>query len=93
MGDTHGRTGVFEVDRPIRAPRVLLPGSLRVADGLGADSVAFPAISTGVYGWPMDDGSRIAVRTVRDADTAVTAIRFVLFDDAAVAAFKTATAE
>ncbi|MCM3896710.1 MULTISPECIES: O-acetyl-ADP-ribose deacetylase [Gordonia] len=67
--------------------------SLRVADGLGADSVAFPAISTGVYGWPMDDGSRIAVRTVRDADTAVTAIRFVLFDDAAVAAFKTATAE
>lgn len=54
--------------------------SLRVADGLGADSVAFPAISTGVYGWPMDDGSRIAVRTVRDADTAV-------------AAFKTATAE
>lgn len=67
--------------------------SLRVADGLGADSVAFPAISTGIYGWPMDDGARIAVRTVRDADTAVTTIRFVLFDDAAVAAFETAIAE
>lgn len=67
--------------------------SLRVADGLGADSVAFPAISTGIYGWPMDDGARIAVRTVRDADTPVTTIRFVLFDDAAMAAFETATAE
>ncbi|UEA58472.1 O-acetyl-ADP-ribose deacetylase [Gordonia otitidis] len=67
--------------------------SLRVADGLGADSVAFPAISTGIYGWPMDDGARTAVRTVRDADTAVTTIRFVLFDDAAMAAFETATAE
>ena len=55
--------------------------------------MAFPAISTGIYGWPMDDGARIAVRTVRDADTAVTTIRFILFDDAAMAAFETATAE
>jgi O-acetyl-ADP-ribose deacetylase (regulator of RNase III) len=61
--------------------------SLRVADGLGAASVAFPAISTGVYGWPMDDGARIAVRTVRESGTAVDEVRFVLFDDAAYAAF------
>lgn len=40
--------------------------SLGVAAGLGARTVAFPAISTGVYGWPLDDGARIAVRTVRE---------------------------
>ncbi|MGF0169187.1 O-acetyl-ADP-ribose deacetylase [Streptomyces sp. Marseille-Q5077] len=57
--------------------------SLRVADELGARTVAFPAISTGIYGWPMDDGARIAVATVRAARTAVEEVRFVLFDKAA----------
>ncbi|MEV7062836.1 O-acetyl-ADP-ribose deacetylase [Streptomyces collinus] len=61
--------------------------SLRVADELGARSVAFPAISTGVYGWPMDDGARIAIETVRAADTAVEKVRFVLFDRPAYEAF------
>ncbi|MGW0608981.1 O-acetyl-ADP-ribose deacetylase [Streptomyces sp. NPDC002788] len=61
--------------------------SLRVADELGARSVAFPAISTGVYGWPMDDGARIAVETVRAADTAVEDVRFVLFDERAYEVF------
>ncbi|CAM5579889.1 MULTISPECIES: O-acetyl-ADP-ribose deacetylase [Streptomyces] len=61
--------------------------SLRVADELGARSVAFPAISTGVYGWPMDDGARIAVETVRAAETAVEEVRFVLFDTAAYEVF------
>lgn len=53
--------------------------SLRVADELGAETVAFPAISTGIYGWPMDDGARIAIETVRAADTKVGEVRFVLF--------------
>lgn len=61
--------------------------SLRVADELGVGTVAFPAISTGVYGWPMDDGSRIAVQAVRDSGTAVAEVRFVLFDAFAYAAF------
>ncbi|MFF0300842.1 O-acetyl-ADP-ribose deacetylase [Streptomyces sp. NPDC004562] len=61
--------------------------SLRVADELGARSVAFPAISTGIYGWPMDDGARIAVETVRAAETAVEEVRFVLFDTAAYEVF------
>ncbi|MFJ8629688.1 O-acetyl-ADP-ribose deacetylase [Streptomyces sp. NPDC093568] len=61
--------------------------SLRVADELGARTVAFPAISTGVYGWPMDDGARIAVETVRDTPTSVEEVRFVLFDDRAYEAF------
>ncbi|MFD8983040.1 O-acetyl-ADP-ribose deacetylase [Streptomyces sp. NPDC059564] len=64
--------------------------SLRVADGLGARTVAFPAISTGIYGWPMDDGARIAVGTVRAAATEVEEVRFVLFDDMAYAAFAAA---
>ena len=61
--------------------------SLRVADEVGARTVAFPAISTGVYQWPMDDAARIAVETVRNALTAVEEVRFVLFDDKAYEAF------
>ncbi|MGK5692922.1 O-acetyl-ADP-ribose deacetylase [Streptomyces sp. URMC 128] len=61
--------------------------SLSVADELGARTIAFPAVSTGVYGWPMDDGARIAVETVRAADTAVEEVRFVLFDEQAYEVF------
>ncbi|MFG2322545.1 O-acetyl-ADP-ribose deacetylase [Streptomyces sp. NPDC048568] len=61
--------------------------SLHVADELGARTVAFPAISTGVYRWPMDDAARIAVETVRATRTSVTEARFVLFDDRAYEAF------
>lgn len=61
--------------------------SLRIAGELGARTVAFPAISTGVYRWPMDDGARIAVETVRDTPTAVEEVRFVLFDDRAYEEF------
>ncbi|MEW2296462.1 O-acetyl-ADP-ribose deacetylase [Streptomyces sp. NPDC006743] len=61
--------------------------SLRVADELGARTVAFPAISTGVYRWPLDDAARIAVRAVREARTAVEEVRFVLFDEQAYQAF------
>ncbi|MET8825200.1 O-acetyl-ADP-ribose deacetylase [Streptomyces sp. NPDC004610] len=61
--------------------------SLRVADDLGARTIAFPAISTGVYGWPLADGARIAVETVRATATAATEVRFVVFDDRAHDAF------
>lgn len=61
--------------------------SLRVADELGAASVAFPAVSTGVYRWPLDDGARIALETVRATETAVSDVRFVLFDAAAYEVF------
>jgi O-acetyl-ADP-ribose deacetylase len=55
--------------------------SLAVADEIGARSVAFPAISTGIYGYPLDAATNIAVRTCRDAETDVDLIRFVCFDD------------
>jgi O-acetyl-ADP-ribose deacetylase (regulator of RNase III) len=61
--------------------------SLRVADESGARTVAFPAVSTGVYRWPMDDAARIALETVRTTPTAVEEVRFVLFDAQAYEAF------
>ncbi|MFF9898407.1 O-acetyl-ADP-ribose deacetylase [Streptomyces longispororuber] len=69
--------------------------SLRVAAGLGARTVAFPAVSTGVYRWPVEDAARIAVRAVRDASAALPAVeevRFVLFDEVAYRAFERALA-
>ncbi|MGX1510147.1 O-acetyl-ADP-ribose deacetylase [Streptomyces collinus] len=63
--------------------------SLRTADELGARTVAFPAISTGVYRWPLDDAARIAVEAVRATRTSVTEARFVLFDTRAYEAFAT----
>ncbi|MGY1399969.1 O-acetyl-ADP-ribose deacetylase [Streptomyces sp. SS10] len=64
--------------------------SLRVAGELGARTVAFPAISTGVYRWPLDDAACIAVETVRTTDTSVEEITFVLFDERAYEAFAAA---
>ncbi|MFC7902291.1 O-acetyl-ADP-ribose deacetylase [Streptomyces griseoincarnatus] len=64
--------------------------SLRVAGELGARTVAFPAVSTGVYRWPLDDAARIAVGTVRTTDTSVEEITFVLFDERAYEAFAAA---
>lgn len=61
--------------------------SLRVADELVARTVAFPAISAGIYGWPMEDAARIAIGTVRDAGTAVAEVVFVLRDARAYQAF------
>lgn len=53
---------------------------LQVADELGARSLAFPAISTGVYGYPPADAAAVAVETVRAATTRVDDVIFVAFD-------------
>jgi O-acetyl-ADP-ribose deacetylase (regulator of RNase III) len=54
--------------------------ALRVADEIGARTVAFPAISTGIFGWPLPDAARIAIGTVRETDCSVVReVRFVLF--------------
>jgi len=55
---------------------------LAVADELGARSVAFPAISTGVYGFPRDGAARVAVATLAGATTGVELSRLVAFDQA-----------
>lgn len=64
--------------------------SLRVADEIGATTVAFPAISTGVYGYPLDAAATVAIVAVRSAATRVAEVRFVLFDSGAYRAFESA---
>jgi O-acetyl-ADP-ribose deacetylase (regulator of RNase III) len=64
--------------------------SLKVADGLGARSVAFPAISTGVYGYPVQEAAAVAIKAVRQAKTKVELVRFVLFDERSFTAFRKA---
>ncbi|MFK3982189.1 O-acetyl-ADP-ribose deacetylase [Micromonospora sp. NPDC050397] len=54
--------------------------SLQVADELAAQSVAFPAIATGVYGFPSELAARIAVETIRATPSRVERIRLVAFD-------------
>ena len=56
---------------------------LEIADELGAKSIAFPAIATGVYGFPADEAARIAVGTLRSSPTGVEEIRLVAFDQQA----------
>ena len=53
--------------------------SLREAVRVGARTVAFPAVSAGIYGWPADDAARIAVGAVRASDADLDQVRFVLF--------------
>jgi O-acetyl-ADP-ribose deacetylase (regulator of RNase III) len=61
--------------------------ALRVADEVGARTVAFPAISTGVYGYPLEEAAPVAIESVRSARTEVREVRFVLFDAPAYDAF------
>ena len=55
--------------------------ALEVADELGAQSVAFPLISAGIYGWPLHDAIMIAAETVSSASTKVDDVRLVTIDD------------
>jgi O-acetyl-ADP-ribose deacetylase (regulator of RNase III) len=67
--------------------------ALEVAAGLGCRTVAFPAISTGVYGYPIDLAARVAIDAVRAASEvsgSVELVRFCLFDDASLRAFEAA---
>ena len=54
--------------------------ALRVADELGARTVAFPLVSAGIYGWPKDDAVRVAVETLGSTPTSVEEARMVAFD-------------
>lgn len=55
--------------------------AIGIANDLGAASVAFPAISAGVYGWPADDAALVALGTAAEAADAPVLVRFVLFSE------------
>lgn len=70
--------------------------SLAVAREVGARTVAFPAVSAGVYGWDVDEVARVAVRTVQQecaAHEGIDRVRFVLFSEPALGAFRAALAD
>ncbi len=70
--------------------------SLALADELGARTVAFPAISMGIYGYPPDEGARVALRSVADhlrGSTGIELVRFTLFSDDTFQVFEEALAE
>ena len=68
-----------EADARRRLLEAAYRNSLRVANDLGAASVAFPAVSAGVYGWPADDAALVALGTVAEAVDPPPLVRFVLF--------------
>jgi O-acetyl-ADP-ribose deacetylase (regulator of RNase III) len=63
---------------------------LRVADELGAETVAFPAISTGVYGYPAYAAAPVALDALTTATTQVSAVTLVLFDERTLDAYRAA---
>jgi O-acetyl-ADP-ribose deacetylase (regulator of RNase III) len=66
--------------------------ALGVADELGARSLAFPLVSAGIYGWPLQDAADVAVATLRRTPTDVTAARLMAFGPAALDALTSALA-
>jgi O-acetyl-ADP-ribose deacetylase (regulator of RNase III) len=67
--------------------------SLAVAEEMGARTVAFPAISAGIYGWPAEPAARIAITAVSTAASRLAEARFVLFTADMRAVFARALAE
>jgi O-acetyl-ADP-ribose deacetylase len=67
--------------------------SLELAADAGAKTVAFPSISTGIYGYPVCEAALIALETIQDfcrSNSSIKEIRFVLFDAQTFAAFQSA---
>jgi O-acetyl-ADP-ribose deacetylase (regulator of RNase III) len=62
--------------------------ALEVAEEVGARSVAFPAISTGIYGYPPEEAASIAVETLQSAETGVEVVRLVAFDEPTLRLYK-----
>ena len=75
VGPNHNRGGT---DRSLLTS--CYSRALAVADELGASSVAFPLVSAGSYGWPLDDAVTAAVDTLRSTATDVAEARLVAFN-------------
>ena len=90
LGDPRRRAGALASEDRTHLLASCYRNALAIADQLGAGSVAFPAVSAGIYGWPIDDAADVAVRTVSATPTAVADVRFVLFSDEVLTQFRRA---
>ena len=77
VGPNHGRG---ETDRDLLTS--CYRRCLEVADEVGAETVAFPLVSAGVYAWPLEDAIDAAVTTLQRTPTEVREVRIVTFSDA-----------
>ncbi len=89
VGPRYGRDPAREAELLASAYRE----AMRLAAEAGCTTIAFPAISTGAYGYPLDEAASIAIRTIRSAleqAPTIRRVRFVLFDQQALRAFERA---
>ena len=93
----HALGPVYGQDRPeAELLSRLYRNALALAEENGAVSVAFPAISTGIFGYPIEEAADVALRTLRDAAEGlrtVRLVRFVLFSEQDLDAHERALAE
>jgi O-acetyl-ADP-ribose deacetylase len=86
-GDTQRADGGEDEDAKLAAA---VTGSLRVADQLGLASIAFPAISTGVFGFPKERAAGVIIGTIREyfgRPSGLKLVRLVLYDTSMITAF------
>ena len=76
----HAVGPVYGDDNAAELLKAAYVSSLDRADEVGADSVAFPSMSTGVYGYPKHLAAALSVEALRAADTAVSTVLLVAFD-------------
>ncbi len=89
VGPRYGRDPAGEAELLASAYRE----AMRLAAEAGCSTIAFPAISTGAYGYPLDEAASVAIRTIRSAleqAPTIRRVRFVLFDQEALRAFERA---
>jgi len=92
VGPRYGRNPTLEAESLALAYRE----SLRLAAEAGCESVAFPAISTGAYGYPLEEAAAVALDAVREFlsdESSIKLVRFVLFGEHALRAFEKALSD
>jgi len=93
-GDPHDAGTGGDEDAKLTAA---VSGSLQVADGLGLKSIAMPAISTGIFGFPKERAARVILSAIQsyfvNETSQIQLVRLVLYDDETIKAFFTVWAE
>jgi O-acetyl-ADP-ribose deacetylase (regulator of RNase III) len=96
VGPVHRKTDPEEIRRrrgllaSCYANALHVADDLRSEDGRGVRTIAFPLVSAGIYGWPLDDAIRVAVETLRSTPTRVEEVRIVAFGRATYDAVRAA---